>query len=46
VNRAVESDNLREDTFAARRLICDHVNAVGRIFNIDVSNKLLQVSAA
>jgi len=33
-------------TFSARRIICDHVNAVGGIFNVDVANKQLQVSAA
>jgi len=46
INKQVESDNLKEDTFRARRVICDHVNAVGGIFNVDVANKQLQVSAA
>jgi len=35
INKQVESDNLKEDTFRTRRVICDHVNAVGGIFNID-----------
>ena len=46
VNKEVESYNLREDTFSARRIICDHVNAVGDIFNVDVANKQLQLSAS
>ena len=46
INKQVESDNLKEDTFRTRRVICDHVNAVGGIFSIDVANKQLQVSAA
>ena len=46
INKQVESDNLKEDTFRTRRVICDHVNAVGGIFNVDVANKQLQVSAA
>ena len=46
VNKEVESYNLQADTFSARRIICDLVNAVGGIFNVDVANKQLQVSAA
>ena len=46
VNKEVESYNLQADTFTARRIICDHVNAVGGIFNVDVANKQLQVSAS
>jgi len=46
VNKEVESYNLKEDTFSARRIICDHVNAVGGIFNVDVANRQLQLSAA
>jgi len=46
VNKEVESYNLQADTFSARRVICDHVNAVGGIFDVDVANKQLQVSAA
>jgi len=45
VNKEVESYNLQLDTFTARRIICDHVNAVGGIFNVDVANKQLQVAA-
>jgi len=43
VNKEVESYNLQADTFSARRVICDHVNAVGGIFDVDVANKQLQV---
>ena len=39
ISKEVECYNLQEDTFTARRLICDHVNAVGGILNIDVANK-------
>ena len=46
VNKEVESYNLQADTFTARRIICDHVNAVGGIFNVDAANKQLQVSAS
>jgi len=46
INKEVESYNLQEDTFTARRLLRDHVNAVGGILNVDVANKQLQVSAA
>jgi len=46
VNKKVDSYNLQADTFSARRVICDHVNAVSGIFNVDVANKQLQVSAA
>jgi len=46
INKQIESDNLKEDTFWTRRVIRDHVNAIGGIFNVDVANKQLQVSAA
>ena len=46
INKEVESDNLKQETYWARRVICDHVNAVGGIFGVDVANKQLQVSAA
>jgi len=46
INIEVESYSIKEDTFRATRIICDHVNAVGGIFNVDVANKQLQVSAA
>jgi len=42
----VESYNLQADTFSGRRIISGRVNAVGSIFNVDVANKQLQVSAA
>ena len=45
MNKEVESYNLQLDTFTARRITCDHVNAVGGIFNVDVANKQLQVAA-
>jgi len=46
INKQIESDNLKEETFWTRRVIRDHVNAIGGIFNVDVANKQLQVSAA
>jgi len=41
VNEEVASDKLHEDVFEARRRICDHVNAVGCIVNIDITSKQL-----
>jgi len=46
VNRQVEIDNLSEDTFVAKRLICDHVTSVGGLKNIDTSNKALLLAAS
>ena len=48
INKQVKNDNLSEDTFVAKRPICDHVTAVGGLQNIDTSNKqrLLAASSA
>ena len=40
------SFNLCEDSVAARRLICDHVQAIGAIFKIDLNDRQLQASCA
>ena len=41
MNKQIEADNLAEDTFVARRIICDHVTSVGGLPNIDASDKHL-----
>ena len=46
INQQVEIDNLDESSFVAQRLICDHVNSVGGIKNIDHNNKKLLASAS
>jgi len=45
VNKQIELDNLAEDTFVAKRIICDHVTSVGGLQNSDASNKLAVSSA-
>ena len=42
----MEIDNLNEDTFVAKRLICDHVTSVGGLKNTDNSNKALLLAAS
>jgi len=34
---------MAESTFAAKRMVCDHVQSVGGINSIDVANKQLQL---
>jgi hypothetical protein len=46
VNAQIEVENLTESTFKARRVICDYVDHVGGIENIDVSNKKLIIAVA
>jgi len=46
VNKQVEIDNLSEEAFVAKRLICDHVTAVGGLQNIDTSNMQLLLAAS
>ena len=46
INKEVEEYNMKEETFASIRIICDHVNFVGGIHNIDVSNKQLLISCS
>jgi hypothetical protein len=41
INRQVEQDNMIEKTFIAQRLICDHIDSVGGIFNVNISKSLL-----
>ena len=43
VNKEREVENMAESTFAAKRMVCDHVQSVGGIKNIDVTNKQLQL---
>jgi len=37
----MEVENMAGSTFAAKRMICDHVHSVGSIDHIDVGNKQL-----
>jgi len=46
VNKEIEVENMAGSTFAAKRTVCDHVQSVGGIKNIDVSNKKLLVNCA
>ena len=47
VNRQIEVENMKDETYVARRHICDHVRAVGGIENVIVDKSLLlSVSAA
>jgi len=39
-------DNLAEDTFVAKRIICDHVTSVCGLQNIDASDKHLLLAAS
>jgi len=45
VNKQIEADNLAEDTFVAKRIICDHVTSVDGLQNIDASDKHLLLAA-
>ena len=45
VNRQIEIENIKEGTFVAKRLICDHLKAVGGINKV-IINKDLMVAAA
>ena len=45
MNKQIEADNLAEDTFVAKRIICDHVTSVGGLQNIDASDKHLLLAA-
>ena len=47
VNRQIEVENMKDETYVARRRVCDHVRAVGGIENVEVDKSLLlSVSAA
>ena len=45
VNKQVEIDNLTENTFVAKRLVCDHVASVGGLKNLHISNNALLLAA-
>jgi len=38
VNKHIKLDNLAEDTFVAKHVICDHVTSIGGWQNIDASD--------
>jgi len=46
VNAQIEVENMTENTFKARRIICDHIEHVGGINKIDITNKKLLFSVA
>ena len=46
INKQVEADNLTEEAVVAKRTICDYINYIGGISNVDVSNKKLILAAA
>ena len=41
VNKKLEVENMKEHTLVARRVVCDHVNSVNGIANVDISKPLL-----
>lgn len=41
VNRQIETENMSDQTTVARRIICDHVAAVGGILNVTINKQLL-----
>jgi hypothetical protein len=43
-NKNMEADNMKGDTFVAKRLVYDHLRVVGGINNVDTSNKQLLLS--
>ncbi|XP_014675867.1 PREDICTED: uncharacterized protein LOC106815856 [Priapulus caudatus] len=45
VNKQVAADNLQEETFVARRLICEHVNRAGGVCNVQITPQLLVAAA-
>jgi len=46
VNAQLDVDNLTEDAFVTKSLVCDNVGAVGGLQNIDCSNKKLLMAAS
>ena len=45
VNKQTEVENLKEESFTALRMICDHSKSVGGYINVDISNALLLAAA-
>ena len=45
INKQVETHNIQEESVVAKRTICDYVSYVGRIQNIDVTDKKLILAA-
>jgi len=41
--KKLKVENMAKSTFAAKRMVCDHVQSVDGISNIDVTNKQLQL---
>ena len=37
VDKEVEDENLKEHTLVAQRIVCDHVNSVGGVLNVELS---------
>ena len=46
VNKELEVENLANQSLVAQRLMCDHINAVGGIFNVSITQPLLTSCSA
>ena len=46
VNKELEVENLANQSLVAQRLVCDHINAVGGIFNVSITQPLLTSCSA
>jgi len=46
VNKEMEVENMAGSTFAAKRMVCDHIHSVGGIDHVDVGNKQLLLYCA
>ena len=41
VNKELEVENLANESLVAQRIVCDHINAVGGILNVPITQPLL-----
>ena len=46
VNKELEVENLANQSLVAQRLVCDHINAVGGILNVSITQPLLTSCSA
>lgn len=46
VNRQIEVENMKESTYSAQHLVCDHLRSVGGIDNFVVNKALLQSASS
>ena len=42
INKEVETENLKEQSITAQRLICDYVKSVGGVLKVKITKELLQ----